>query len=417
MILSPRGVEDILPAKTSQYQWIEKEASFLFSLYGYEEIRIPTFERTELFSRSVGEETDVGKQMYTFLDKKGRSLTLRPEATASVVRAYLQHKVYAQPGEWKVYYMGPMFRYERPQAARMREFRQIGVEVIGEVNPYLDVELIEMGAQFFKKVGAGDLSIQLNSIGCKKCRVPYEIKLTEYLKNNLGSLCSLCQKRSQYNPLRVLDCKRKSCQSILRKAPSTREYLCEDCQSHFKKVKMGLEDIGLKFELNPRLVRGLDYYTRTVFEFVSSLLGAQDTVCAGGRYDELVQELGGPPTPALGFAIGVERLLAILEKKGIEPPSKGSPLIYIATLDEESQIMGSRIAALFRSQGIRSWLNLSERSLSSQLKVAHKREIRWVMIIGEKEIKEKKFILRDMQSGEQEGIEWDKLRELGKKLK
>ena len=220
MILSPRGVEDILPDKTPQYQWIERKASSLFSLYGYEEIRIPTFERTELFLRSIGKETDAGKQMYTFLDKKGRELSLRPEATASVVRAYLQHKLNKQPGEWRVYYIGSMFRYERPQTARLREFRQIGVEAIGEINPYLDVEVIEMGVKFFEEIGLTDVNIQLNSIGCKKCRPSYERELKKYLKSNLSGLCSVCQRRVQYNILRVLDCKNRECQLIVGEAPS-----------------------------------------------------------------------------------------------------------------------------------------------------------------------------------------------------
>jgi len=417
MILSPRGVEDILPDRTPQYQWIERKASLFFSLYGYEEIRIPTFERTELFLRSIGKETDAGKQMYTFLDKKGRELSLRPEATASVVRAYLQHKLNKQPGEWRVYYIGSMFRYERPQAARLREFRQIGVEAIGEINPYLDVEIIEMGSKFFKEIGLTDVNIQLNSIGCKKCRPFYERELKEYLKNNLNSLCSVCQRRVQYNTLRVLDCKNKECQLIVEQAPSIEDYLCKDCQIHFKKVKMGLRDIGIAFSLNHHLVRGLDYYTRTIFEFVTSSLGAQDTLCAGGRYDDLMQELGGPAIPAMGFAIGVERLLLTLRKEGIKFFSCVAPLIYIATLSEADQIRGYQIATLLRSQGIRTWLNSSKKNLSSQLRIADKKGFRWVMIVGEKEIKENKFILRDMQSGRQEEVDGSKLKELSKRLK
>lgn len=416
MILSPRGVEDILPGRTYQYQWLERKASSIFSLYGYDEIRIPTFEKTELFVRSLGQETDVGKQMYTFLDKKGRKLSLRPEATASIVRAYLQHKLDKQSREWRVYHIGSMFRYERPQAGRLREFHQIGVEAIGQVSPCLDVEIIDIGFALFKKIGFTDFNIQLNSIGCKKCRPVYERKLKKHLKSYIDGLCSLCKNRLEYNTLRILDCKNKACHLVIKQVPLLENYLCEDCQMHFQKVKRGLRDIGIQFSLNPYLVRGLDYYTRTVFEFVVSSLGAQDTICGGGRYDNLVQELGGPSIPATGFSIGVERLLIALNKNGVEIPSVTTLFIYIATLGEASQTKGYQIAALFRSQGIRTWLNLSEKNLSSQLKIADKKKIRWVMIVGDREVTENRFILRNMQTGNQEKIEMDRIKELAKRL-
>ena len=416
MIHSPRGVEDLLPQQTLQYQWIEKEAAFLFSLYGYEPIRIPTFEHTELFLRSLGKETDAGKQMYTFKDKKGRSLSLRPEATASVVRAYLQHKLYGHSGEWKVYYMGPMFRYERPQAARLREFRQIGVEAIGEISPHLDVEVIEMGWEFFKKIGLVNFSIQLNSIGCKRCRQAYENQLRQYFELNLADLCSNCCRRYQYNVLRVLDCKKKECQLIIKNSPVIGECLCEDCQNHFGKVKKGLKDAGIAFSIDPHLVRGLDYYTRTIFEIASSLLGAQATICAGGRYDDLVEELGGRSIPAIGFAMGVDRLLVALKKEHKEFHLQSSPLIHIAALDEEGLTAGYSLARILRSQKIRTRVNLSPKSLSSQLKIADKRRARWVMIVGEKEVEEGKFILRDMESGHQEKIGWDEAKDLDRRL-
>ena len=413
MIHSPRGVEDLLPEQTLQYQWLEKEASLLFSRYGYEEIRIPTFERTELFLRSLGKETDAGKQMYTFKDKRGRSLSLRPEATASVVRAYLQHKLYGQSGDWRVYYMGPMFRYERPQAARLREFRQIGVEAIGEISPQLDVEVIEVGSEFFKKIGLANFYIQLNSIGCKRCRPVYENRLKQYLKLNLARLCSNCRRRYQYNILRVLDCKEKECQPTIKRAPLIGDCLCEDCQNHFQKVKTGLNHAHIKFSLDPHLVRGLDYYTRTIFEFISSLPGSQATICAGGRYDDLVEELGGPSIPAMGFAIGVDRLLVALKKEHKELHPQYFPVIHIATLDEEGLEAGYCLARILRGQGMRTRVNLSPKSLSSQLKIADKRRARWVMIVGEKEVKEGKFIVRDMESGQQKKVGWDEVKDLG----
>jgi len=416
MIHTPRGVEDILPYQSPKYQWMEKEASSLFHLYGYEEIRVPTFENAELFLRSVGKETDVGKQMYIFNDKKGRSLSLRPEATASVARAYIQHRLYEKRGDWRVYYIGPMFRYERPQAGRLREFRQIGVEVLGEAAPQLDVEIIEMVCQFFKRLGLANFNVQLNSIGCKKCRPEYEKILKEYLKRNMGSLCSVCQKRYEYNILRILDCKEEGCQKVIEKAPLLRDHLCESCQIHFERVKMGLEDIGIKFNLNPHLVRGLDYYTRTTFEISIPSLEAQNAICGGGRYDDLVEELGGPSTPGIGFSIGVERLLVALEKEGMEFFPKNSPAIYVITVGEESQKMGYYLVNLLRSKGIKAFMSFSRNSLSSQLRLANRKEVRWAIIIGEEEVNKEKLILKDMESGKQREIEWKKLEEFSQNL-
>jgi len=416
-IHTPRGVEDILPREVLLYQWIEREASSLFSLYGYEEVRTPIFEKAELFLHSLGEETDVGKQMYIFEDKKGRKLSLRPEATAPVVRAYLQHKLYRELKEWKVYYMGSMFRYERPQAGRSREFRQIGIEAIGEGSPYLDVEVIEMGYRFFKRIGLDNLHLQLNSIGCKKCRPFYERKLRDYLGKNIDNLCTTCQGRYQHNILRVLDCKNKRCQSVIKRAPWIGNYLCQDCDAHFQEVREGIKALGIKFGINPHLVRGLDYYTRTIFEITSSLLGAQNTFCAGGRYDDLIEELGGPSIPAMGFAIGVERTLIALKRQGKEVSSKSSSLIHIATIGKENWRVGYQLANLLRSKGIRIRMNLSGRSLSSQLKFANKRGIRWIMILGDEEIKENKVILKDMESGEQQRLKWEELDKISEKIR
>jgi len=417
MIRSPRGVEDILPSEISRYQWIEKEASSLFSLYGYEEVRTPIFEKTELFLRSLGEETDAGKQMYVFKDKKGRSLALRPEATAPVARAYLQHNLYGKIREWRVYYLGSMFRYERPQAGRYREFRQIGIETIGEESPYLDVEIIEMGCQFFKRIGLDNLQLQLNSIGCRKCRPSYEKRLRDYLVKNLNNLCSTCQRRSQYNILRVLDCKNERCQSVIKRAPWIGRYLCPDCKVHFQKVREGLEALNIKFSINPHLVRGLDYYTRTIFEITSSLLGAQNTFCAGGRYDDLIEALGGPSVPAMGFAIGVERVLIALKEEGGKIPIRGVPLIYIATMDREDWRTGYELANLLRLKGIRAQLNPSERKLSSQLRFADKKGIRWVAILGGEETDKGRVILRDMESGSQRKVGWEEIEKSIEELK
>ncbi len=417
MIYSPRGVEDILPQEALQYEWLEREASSLFSLYGYEEIRVPIFEKTELFQRSVGKETDTGKQMYIFSDKKGRSLSLRPEATASIVRAYLEHNIFVQNKEWRVWYTGPMFRYERPQSARSREFHQIGVEAIGEKNPHLDVEIIEMAYLFFKRIGLTNLKIQLNSIGCRECRPLYEEKIKSLLKKDLKNLCSTCQRRYKYNILRILDCKKENCRKVIKKLPLMKGYLCSDCQVHFKKVKEGLKKLHIDFVVNPYLVRGLDYYTRTVFEIISPSLGAQNTFCAGGRYDNLVEELGGSPTPAIGFSIGEERLLLALRKEKEFFLPQGSPPVYIIVIGEENYEWGYKIANLLRSKEIKTKTNLSFKNLSSQLKRANKEKIKWVVIIVELEVKKKMVIFRDMQSGEQSEISWEKIEEFSEKLR
>ena len=416
MIRSPRGVEDILPLRISSYQWVEREASLLFSRYGYEEMRTPIFEQTDLFLRSIGRETDAGKNMYTFQDKKGRSLSLRPEATASIIRAYIQHKLYGEEDLWRVYYMGSMFRYERPQRGRLREFHQIGVETIGQGSPWVDVELVEMVVRFFKGLGLSHFYIRLNSIGCRECRASYEKELKKYLEFHLDSLCPVCQERARVNTLRALDCKNDKCQSIIREAPGIEGYLCESCLAHFEKVRRGLKEIGVKFTVDPHLVRGLDYYTRTIFEIISSNLGAQNTVCGGGRYDDLVEDLEGPPTPAMGFSIGVERLLEALEKEGIAPPPGGEPTVYIVTLDGRSQIKGYELANFLRSKGVKTQLNLTPKGLSSQLKLVNRKKIRWTIIVGEKEVKEKTVILRDMESGKQETIEQGKWNEISQKL-
>lgn len=417
MIRAPKGVEDLLPPKTFYYSFIEKEADNFFSLYGYREIRIPTFERTELFLHSVGEETDVGKQMYTFRDRRGRSISLRPEGTAGIVRAYLEHRLYGKKKEWRLYYKGPMFRYERPQAGRLREFYQIGVECFGEENPWLDVEIVEMAYHFLRKVGLENLKIQINSIGCRNCRAQYLQVLKDYLKEHLSSLCQVCQRRYNSNTLRVLDCKITACRGVIEKAPQIKDFLCLPCLEHFNQVIRKLDELKVEYVINPHLVRGLDYYTRTIFEVISPYLGSQDTVCAGGRYDELVAKLGGPPTPALGFAIGVERLVVSLSKAGVKLSSPSSPGVFIATLGDRCIEEGMRLAGIIRSQGTEVRVNFQEKSLSSQLKRAHKEGFSWVLIIGKDELEKKRFLLKNMKSGEQREIDSEDLEKLSKNLR
>ncbi|MBC7190306.1 histidine--tRNA ligase, partial [Candidatus Aerophobetes bacterium] len=352
MINAPRGVEDILPPRAFFYFYLEKKAFELFSLYGYKQIRIPTFEKTELFLISVGEETDVGKQMYTFKDRAGRSLSLRPEGTAGIVRCFIEKKLYGKEKQWRVCYAGQMFRYEKPQAGRLREFYQIGAECFGEKNPWVDVELIKMASTFLNGLGLDGLEIQINSIGCRDCRGKYILKLKDYLKEHLEKLCSVCTRRFETNPLRILDCKNKNCKNLLKEAPQIKDSLCQMCREHFDSVKKGLEKMGVFYRENPYLVRGLDYYTRTIFEIISPYLGAQDAVCAGGRYDDLIEQLGGPPTPATGFAIGVERLLLSLEKAGINLPQPPSPPVFLAFSDSGAIDEGLKLAEEIRKMNI-----------------------------------------------------------------
>lgn len=417
VISALKGVEDVLPPKASLYRELTEKAAAIFLRYGYSQIIVPIFEKTQLFLRSVGQETDVGKQMYTFDDRGGRSISLRPEGTAGIARAYIEHKIYAKEKNWKVCYAGPMFRYEKPQAGRLREFYQIGVESFGEESPWIDVEIIDMANHFLKEIGLSNVHVQINSIGCKKCRPEYVAELKVYLEKYLNRLCTTCVRRFTYNPLRILDCKNNSCQTILENAPRIKDFFCLDCKNHFNKVQAGLSKLNVVHTVNDYLVRGLDYYTQTIFEITSSCPGSQNAVCAGGRYDNLVEELGGPNTPAIGFAMGVERLLISLEKAGVEL-AKPAPLnIFVVTIGRESMGEGMRIAGIIRAQNIQVKVNLAHRGLSDQLKDANKGDFPWVLIVGEEELQKEKFILKNMNSGAQQELKIKNLDLIGNILR
>ncbi len=407
MIKAPTGTKDILPGDVEIWQQIEKEAREIFNLYGYREIRTPIFENTSLFQRSIGEATDiVEKEMYTFKDKGGRSLTLRPEGTAPVVRAYLEHQFPQQDQFQKFYYMGPMFRYERPQKGRYRQFHQIGVEVFGPSHPFMDVEIIAIQWRLFKKLGINDITVKINSIGCSKCRPVYREKLVEYLKENRERLCNTCQNRLERNPLRVLDCKNDSCQRVVKNGPVITDFLCSECSEHFEKVKRGLDNLGIKYEVDPYLVRGLDYYTRTVFEFIYSGLGAQNTVSAGGRYDTLVKELGGPDIAGIGFALGVERLVLILSEKGLQEEKK--PLYFIP-LGEEAIEKGIELIEKMRDNNIPVLWTGKTGSIKAQLRQANKKGAEIVIILGENEISRRVAKIKDMKKGVEKEVPWEEL--------
>ncbi len=400
---SIKGVQDILPPETYLWQHVEQTAKEVFSLYGFKEIRTPILEFTELFIRGIGETTDiVEKEMYTFLDRAGRSLTMRPEGTASVVRAYIQHSLNQLPPPQKFYYVGPMFRYERPQKGRLRQFHQTGVEVFGVEAPEVDAELIEMLVMFLKRIGLDGLSVEVNSIGCSKCRPAYREQLIEYLKMGVSGLCSDCQRRYNQNPLRVLDCKVPSCKEYVKGAPVILDFLCDDCRTHFRGVQDALSRLGISYKVNAEMVRGLDYYTRTTFEVTSTSLGAQNAVAAGGRYDRLVEEFGGPPTPAVGFAIGMERLIALLKDK-MEIADRG-PQITFVSIGERARELAFELLSRVRRQGISADMDLRSASVKSQMRRADKLGSRAVVIIGEDEIERGVFKFKDMKSSEEQEV-------------
>ncbi|MBI4382531.1 MAG: histidine--tRNA ligase [Nitrospinae bacterium] len=418
-INSIRGVKDILPGEIEKWRWVETVAHEIFSRYGFKEIRPPIFENSALFARSIGETTDiVEKEMYTFTDRGGEQITLRPEGTASVVRAYIEHKMHYPPSVVKLYYIGPMFRYERPQAGRFRQFYQIGVEAMGSANPAIDAEVMAMLLEFFKDLGLSGLQLQLNSLGCQDCRPAYRETLKAAIRHHLGDLCANCNQRYERNPLRVLDCKVERDREIARGLPKTKDHLCQDCQTHFEEVQTLLRTAGTEFSLNPLLVRGLDYYTRTTFEVVSSSLGAQNAVCGGGRYDSLVEEFEGPPTPCFGFALGLERLILSL------PPDKteniGSPPdVYLVSLGVETQRESFRIVQELRASGLFVERDYEENpvSLKSQMRKANAKACRFALILGENELKSGKLVLKNMANGEQtEVLSSDLAREIQNRL-
>ncbi len=403
MIQLIRGFKDILPGEVELWQHIENTAGSLFNDFGFKEIRIPIMERTELFARSIGEDTDiVEKEMYTFPDRKGELVTLRPEATASVVRSYIQHKLYAKNPVRKLYTVGPMFRRERPQKGRYRQFYQINAEVFGIASSHIDAQLIFMLMTLFMRLSVKDLTCHINSLGCPECRAKFKNALSGMLTSVSEKLCSNCRRRSGRNPLRVLDCKVPSCGEAMAGAPSILDFLCGDCRKHFNSVTASLEKLDVPFTIDKKLVRGLDYYTRTTFEMQTGALGAQSAVAGGGRYDGLVKTLGGPDQPAIGFAVGLDRLVEIVSFND-DTFSKKSD-IFIAAIGEESQKMAFEWICTLCSGDIQAEMDFSDRSLKSQMKQADRLGASYVLIVGEKEIKEGMAVLRNMITKDQDLI-------------
>ncbi len=395
-----KGVKDVLPADMVLWHHIEGVSRRLFEEYGFSEIRVPVFEYTELFARSIGASTDiVEKEMYTFEDRDGRKITLRPEGTAGVVRAFVEHKLYVESPLTKLYYTGPMFRHERPQKGRYRQFYQIGVEALGIDHPHVDIEILDMLHSLFTRLGIGGLTLQINSLGDAACRGAYRDALQQYLKDKLPTLCTDCQRRYETNPLRVLDCKVDA--EKFTDSPIMLDHLCGPCKTHFETVEAGLKKLGVPFEVNPRLVRGLDYYTRTTFEMVMGHLGAQNTVAAGGRYDGLVHEIGGPETPGIGFALGVERAVSLMDASRLTTPR---PKVFIAALGPEAVSAVLPLIHDLRQKGIRIDTDYAGASLKSQMKKADKSGAAYTLIVGEQELQAGTGVLRSMGTKEQRSI-------------
>jgi histidyl-tRNA synthetase len=399
-----RGFKDILPGEVGTWQGVEAEARRIFFSFGYQEIRPPLMEMTELFSRSIGEETDiVSKEMYTLEDGRGKGLTLRPEATASMVRAYIQHRLYQNNPLVKLFTIGPMFRHERPQKGRFRQFHQIDVEVLGDPGPRSDAEVILLAMTLFSAVGLSDLSLRINSLGCPVCRPVFRDELRRYLVQSAAGLCPDCRRRAETNPLRVFDCKVEECRGRVRNAPSILSFICKGCEEHFRTLQESLRDAGLSFVQDPTLVRGLDYYTRTAFEVQTERLGSQNAVAGGGRYDGLVRQLGGPDHPGIGFAVGMERLIALLEEAHGSKPAQG-PDVFIVALGGDAEKRGFRWVDELRRAGLWAEMEYSSKGLKAQMKSADRLGARKVVIVGENELASGKAVLRDMATKAQEEI-------------
>lgn len=407
---APRGTYDILPDSSYRWSYLRDEFVRIAECYGFVKVSTPIFEKTSVFERGVGVTTDiVRKEMYRFKDLGGRDLALRPEGTAGVVRAYIEHKLYGKGLPLKVYYLGPMFRYERPQSGRYRQHQQAGAEIFGCSGSMIDAEAISMLVNYYREIGIKNIQLLINSMGHPDCRELYKVELQDYLRRETGNLCDDCKIRIDLNPLRGFDCKVEGCIEVMKSAPKLIDHICADCRSHLESVEGYLRILGLDFEIDPTLVRGFDYYTRTTFEVRSAKLGAQNAIGGGGRYDLLVEEFGGPPTPALGFAIGIERTLLALDREGSQPPPPKPLDLFLIALGEEAGEKAFRILSDLRQAGISSDMDYLGRSLKSQLKLADKIGVPKVAIIGEDELRENAATVRDMKSGEQKKVPLNEL--------
>jgi len=416
-IQRPRGTADILPDEARRWHFLERTARRVAALYGYGEVRTPIFESTDLFVKSEGESTDiVSKQMYTFKDRAGRSLTLRPEMTPNVIRAYLENSLNQKDKFIKLYYVGPIFRYEKPQAGRCRQHHQFGVEAIGSAAPALDAEIVEMIMHLYGELGLTGLKAIVNSVGCRKCRPDYTTVLRSYLELRLKALCPDCHRRAEINPLRVFDCTQPLCSATIARAPRVSDNLCDGCREHFHTFCALLEESGIEYTVKPELVRGLDYYTRTAFEIISEDLGAQDAVGGGGRYDDLIESLGGPPTPAIGFGTGLERILMVMEGRGVAVADEGALSVYLVAWEKEGMGAGRKILRSLRMRGVAAEMDHRMSSLKSQLRRADRLGVPFVLLLGKDERARGTATLRNMKTGEEREVALDSAAEAIRQL-
>ena len=412
MIQKPRGTMDILPEDVGVWQYIESVARKVCAKYGYSEIRFPTFESTELFARGVGDTTDVvQKEMYTFTDRENRSYTLRPEGTACVVRSLIENGRCSDTMPLKLFYIINCFRYEKPQAGRSREFFQFGTEMFGAAAPQADATVIALADTFIKELGIKDVKLHINSIGCPECRPKYHKALVEYFSDNVDKLCDTCKERLKTNPLRILDCKCPECKKLAEDAPKTIDNLCPECENHFTGLKNILTAMDIAYEIDPHIVRGLDYYTKTVFEFICDTIGAQSTVCGGGRYDGLMKQLGGPELPGIGFAMGITRLILAMKACGVDVANDNAPKVYIAPMGEAATIRAARLVEDLRRSDIYAELDLVSRSLKAQMKYADKKSAAYTVILGDSELESGRVQIKDMKNSTQTEVGLDEITE------
>lgn len=405
---APKGTKDVMPAQVYKWHFVEQAFAKLCAKYGFEEIRTPVFEHTELFARGVGDTTDiVQKEMYTFQDYGKRSITLKPEGTSPVARAFVEHKAYADVQPSKYYYNTPCFRYEKPQSGRLRAFHQFGIEVFGTNDMIADAEVICLGHDFLQELGIKDVELQINSVGCPECRQAHRKALRDFLKPKYDELCDTCKDRYERNPLRIMDCKSEICQELVKGAPLMLDFLCDDCRKAFEDLQKNLTSMGIAFTVNPGIVRGLDYYTKTAFEFVTKSIGAQGTVCGGGRYDHLMEELGGPPIPGVGFGLGIERLLLTMEANGIEIPKPGAVDAFIAVMGEDAKAFGLKLLRQLRQEGLRAEMDAMARNIKGQFKYANRIGAKKTVVIGDNELAQKKVAIKDMATSTQTEVAMD----------
>lgn len=410
MINIPKGTKDVLPQESYKWHYVENIVRKITDDFSFKEIRTPTFEHTELFLRGVGDTTDiVNKEMYTFTDKGGRSISLKPEGTAGVARSFVENALTNAPQPSKMYYITPVFRYEKPQAGRLREHHQFGVELYGSYSPYADAEVISLAKGFFDRLGLTDLTLNLNSIGCPECRKAYSVALKEHFYKHMDELCDTCKERLEKNPLRVLDCKCPECKKVASDAPVVLDYLCDDCRAHHEKLCSILTNLGINFEINPKIVRGLDYYTRTVFEFVSNSIGSQGTVCGGGRYNGLVEEIGGTSVPAVGFGLGLERLIMVMENASLSFGEEPAAKLYIAPMGEEYCDEAMKAATVLRSKGISCLTDIMGKSLKAQMKYADKVGAENVVVVGGDEVAKDEYVIKNLRTKECKTVNKDTL--------